>query len=114
MQAGMSGPMPGQNGLPGPALIQAQPIMSTVRTQPQVITSTNLISLTNLFLSQIRFESPAKIKKLKVFVPEFAAGAPTESVLHTAAVQRACGGLPRGYARPRDPGASCPRRPTAG
>ncbi|XP_011500234.1 PREDICTED: zinc finger SWIM domain-containing protein 8 [Ceratosolen solmsi marchali] len=35
VQAGISGPMPGQNGLPGPALIQAQPIMSTVRTQPQ-------------------------------------------------------------------------------
>ncbi|XP_032453263.1 zinc finger SWIM domain-containing protein 8 isoform X6 [Nasonia vitripennis] len=36
VQAGLpSGPMPGQNGLPGPALMQPQPIMSTVRTQPQ-------------------------------------------------------------------------------
>lgn len=37
VQAGISGPMPGQNGMPGPAMIQAQPILSTVRTQPQVI-----------------------------------------------------------------------------
>ncbi|XP_024943377.1 zinc finger SWIM domain-containing protein 8 isoform X1 [Cephus cinctus] len=36
VQAGMTGPIPGQNGLPGPALVQAQPIISAVRAQPQV------------------------------------------------------------------------------
>lgn len=37
VQAGVThGPIPGQSGLPGPALVQAQPIISTVRPQPQV------------------------------------------------------------------------------
>ena len=37
VQAGVAGPIPGQNNMPGSALVQAQPIISTVRTQPQVI-----------------------------------------------------------------------------
>jgi hypothetical protein len=44
MQQGMAvnvppdvgGPMPGHGGMPGPPMVQQQPIMSTVRTQPQV------------------------------------------------------------------------------
>ncbi|CAK9795279.1 Zinc finger SWIM domain-containing protein 8 homolog [Anthophora quadrimaculata] len=36
VQAGVTGPIPGQNNMPGSALVQAQPIISTVRTQPQV------------------------------------------------------------------------------
>ncbi|XP_032671069.1 zinc finger SWIM domain-containing protein 8 isoform X2 [Odontomachus brunneus] len=36
VQAGVAGPLPGQNTLPGPPLVQTQPIISTVRTQPQV------------------------------------------------------------------------------
>lgn len=37
VQAGVAhGPIPGQNGMPGPASVQPQPIISTVRTQPQV------------------------------------------------------------------------------
>ncbi|XP_068989198.1 zinc finger SWIM domain-containing protein 8 homolog isoform X2 [Neodiprion pinetum] len=36
VQSGVAGPLPGQNGLPGPTLVQAQPIISTVRAQPQV------------------------------------------------------------------------------
>lgn len=38
-QAGVAGPLPGQNSLAGPALVQPQPIISTVRAQPQVILS---------------------------------------------------------------------------
>lgn len=37
VQAGVAGPLPGQNSLPGPTLVQTQPIISTVRAQPQVI-----------------------------------------------------------------------------
>ncbi|KMQ94255.1 zinc finger swim domain-containing protein [Lasius niger] len=36
VQAGVAGPLPGQNSLPGPTLVQTQPIISTVRAQPQV------------------------------------------------------------------------------
>ncbi|XP_012251100.2 zinc finger SWIM domain-containing protein 8 homolog isoform X2 [Athalia rosae] len=36
VQSGVTGPLPGQNGLPGPTLVQAQPIISTVRAQSQV------------------------------------------------------------------------------
>ncbi|XP_023288160.1 zinc finger SWIM domain-containing protein 8 isoform X2 [Orussus abietinus] len=44
VQAGVAGPIPGQNGLPGPALVQAQPIISTVRAQPQVHRQTQSFS----------------------------------------------------------------------
>lgn len=37
VQAGVTGPIPGQNNMPGSALVQAQPMISTVRAQPQVI-----------------------------------------------------------------------------
>ncbi|XP_034174231.1 zinc finger SWIM domain-containing dorado isoform X1 [Osmia lignaria lignaria] len=36
VQAGVTGPIPGQSNMPGSALVQTQPIISTVRTQPQV------------------------------------------------------------------------------
>lgn len=36
VQSGVAGPLSGQNGLPGPTLVQAQPIISTVRAQSQV------------------------------------------------------------------------------
>lgn len=39
VQAGVAGPLPGQNSLPGPALVQPQPMISTVRAQPQVISN---------------------------------------------------------------------------
>ncbi|KOC70003.1 Zinc finger SWIM domain-containing protein KIAA0913, partial [Habropoda laboriosa] len=36
VNVGVTGPIPGQNNMPGSALVPAQPIISTVRTQPQV------------------------------------------------------------------------------
>lgn len=47
MQAGVAGPLPGQNSLPGPALVQTQSIISTVRAQPQVI-SNNIVYMSNV------------------------------------------------------------------
>ncbi|EGI60930.1 Zinc finger SWIM domain-containing protein [Acromyrmex echinatior] len=36
VQAGVAGPLPGQNSLPGPTLVQTQSMISTVRAQPPV------------------------------------------------------------------------------
>nr|XP_031845470.1 zinc finger SWIM domain-containing protein 8 isoform X2 [Nomia melanderi] len=44
VQAGVTGSIPGQNNMPGSALVQAQPMISTVRTQPQVHRQTQTFS----------------------------------------------------------------------
>lgn len=44
VQAGVTGPIPGQNNMPGSALVQAQPMISTVRAQPQVHRQTQAFS----------------------------------------------------------------------
>ncbi|XP_076654799.1 zinc finger SWIM domain-containing dorado isoform X1 [Halictus rubicundus] len=44
VQAGVTGSIPGQNNMPGPAMVQAQPMMSNVRTQPQVHRQTQTFS----------------------------------------------------------------------
>ncbi|XP_015439816.1 PREDICTED: zinc finger SWIM domain-containing protein 8 [Dufourea novaeangliae] len=36
VQPGVTGPIPGQSNMPGSAMVQAQPMISTVRAQPQV------------------------------------------------------------------------------
>lgn len=44
VQAGVTGSISGQNNMPGPALVQAQPMISTVRTQLQVHRQTQTFS----------------------------------------------------------------------
>ncbi|XP_076629191.1 zinc finger SWIM domain-containing dorado, partial [Colletes latitarsis] len=44
VQAGVTGPIPGQNNMPGSALVQAQPMISAVRAQSQVHRQTQPLS----------------------------------------------------------------------
>lgn len=49
----MAGPLPGQNSLPGPALVQTQSIISTVRAQPQVIPNDTVCALMHLVIDKM-------------------------------------------------------------